>query len=315
MEKEYKKIRKYIFRYIIWLLLFWGIRKLLSFFQIEYRLWLYAIGCVISAVTPFILLGQCINIDNKRLKKQGSKPHYIFMTLYILISCAILFVAGIFSLFFIRQEHITEDGTLQVKYGYLLDSYYYPYERISFWGRKPAYGLLEKSMLEEKYGCQFTIDNSALNIGWIHYVPQTLPNKLVRAYVTDGILTDDLSESYIGTILYRVSAEYNIRNKMDFFSTGFVYNTCLVSDWSNPSELANDASILILKTLEEMDQDINAPCNSGVLYIRMIYQEQARYIPLPFGNSPILEEEGKARDYYTSEEHVYEELNHWMNKW
>ena len=44
-------------------------------------------------------------------------------------------------------ERVTEDGRLEVIYGNH-ESYSFPYEKISFWGRKPAYGLLEKSMLD-----------------------------------------------------------------------------------------------------------------------------------------------------------------------
>lgn len=304
MEKEYQKLQKSIIRYIIWMILFWGIKMLLSFFQIEYRLWLSALGYVISGVAPFRLLGQRLIIENTNSK---------FMKAYSIIACVILLFAGICGLFAMKEEGITEDGKLEVNYGNH-ENYYYPYQKISFWGRKPAYGLLEKSMLEEKYGCQFTIDSSALDIGWIRYLPETDPDTNVMAYVKDEILIDDFSEHYVGSIFSRIHKEYDMKSERGYRSiSGGVYHTCLESDWSEPSVLASNASILILNALEEMDHDINAPCNSGVLYIVARYREQVHYIPLPFGSSTILKEEGKSRDYYASPEHVREELNLWID--
>lgn len=251
MEKDYLKLRKSIFGYVIWMILFWGIRMLLSFFRIEYRLWLSALGYVISVITPFILFGQRIIIENKKQKEQGKKPHSIFLITYVIFSCVILFFAGIYSLFTMNEECITEEGRLEVMYGNH-ESYFFPYEKIAFWGRKPAYGLLEKSMLEEKYGCKFTIDSSSLDIGWIRYLPETAPDTYVMAYVKEGILVDDFSESYIGSIFSRVHKEFDMKSELGYRSfIGDVYHTCLESDWSNPSVLAKDASILILNALEK----------------------------------------------------------------
>lgn len=209
-------------------------------------------------------------------------------------------------------ERVTEDGRLEVIYGNH-ESYSFPYEKISFWGRKPAYGLLEKSMLEEKYSCKFTIDSSSLDIGWIRYLPETDPNRYVMAYVKQGILVDDFSESYIGSIFARVHKEFDMKSELGYRSfNDDVYHICLESDWSNPTVLAKDASILILNALEKMDSDKNAPCKSSVLYIVVRYKSETYNIPLPFGDSDILKEKEMERDYYTSPEHIYEELIRWV---
>lgn len=317
MQKEYQKLRKSIFRYVIWMILFWGIRMLLSFFQIEYRLWLSALGSVISVVVPFILFGQRLAIENDRAKKEVGKPSLFSLRFYTFLACIILFIAGIYGLFTMNEERITENGQLEVAYSsFLSESHWYPFEKILFWGRRPIYGLEEIAMLEEKYGCKFKIDRDHLDleIHWIRFIPDPYPQLTVNAYIIDGLLWDDFKEEYIGSIFSRVYKELNIKSEKGYQSfTGGAYQTCLVSDWSNPSLLAKDAATLITYAIAEMDCDVNAPCNSGVLYVVVRYHDEIHHIPLPFGDSSVLMKENKTRDYYSDPEHVYEELTFRVN--
>ncbi len=310
MKKEYQKLRKLMLLYIIWLVLFFGGKALLSLFSIEYRLWLSVIGNIISAVTPCILLGQGIDLYNQ--KEDRKLP----LTLYGILACMILCIAGAYGLCVMHEEYITEDGTLEVAYGLMLsESYLYPYERISVWGRKPAYGLEEMKQLEEKYGFKFEIDktSSHLELHQIRYVTDTYPNLSVKAYF-DEELIDDFCERYIGSIFARLYKELGIESDRGYqtFENG-IYQVCLVSDGSDRKQLAKDAAMLISYTMLEIENDTNAPCTSGILYLVVRTDGQAWNIPLSFGDSCILKENNWERDYFASTEHVCEELSVWIN--
>ena len=311
MEKEYQKLQKSIFKYVIWLILFWGLRALLSLFQIEYRLWLSSLGCIISTITPFILFRRLLIIGNQGKEESRKILQAISLKAYNIFAYVVLFFAAIYGLFTMNEKNITEDGKLEVAYGvFLSENYWYPFEKISFWGRRPAYGLEEIQMLEEKYDCKFRIDRASLNLDmhWIKYIPDTYPDLRVTVYGANELI-DDFSETYIGSIFSQVHRELGMESDLGSQSFGGpIYHTCLVSDWSNPTVLVNDAALLISRALEEMDGDVNAPCTSGILYVVVRYHDQIYNIPLPFGDSSILQEKGKARDYYVSPEHVYEEI-------
>lgn len=316
MEKEYQKLRASIFRYVIWLILFWGLRALLSLFQIEYRLWLSALGYIISTITPFILFRRLLIIGNQGKEESRKLLQAISLKAYNIFAYVILFFAAVYGLFTMNEENITEDGKLEVAYGvFLSENYWYPFEKISFWGRTPAYGQEAIQMLEEKYDCKFRIDRASLNLDmhWIKYVPDTYPDLRVTVYGTNELI-DDFSETYIGSIFSQVHKELGMESNLGYQSFGGpIYHTCLVSDWNNPTVLVKNAALLISRALEKMDGDVNAPCTSGVLYVVVKYHDQFYNIPLPFGDSSILQENRRTRDYYISPEHVYEEITLLIN--
>lgn len=314
IKKKYFKIAFVAIAYVIWLIIFFGIRELLLLKNIEYRLWLSSLGYFISVVTPFVLLGMTIKVlfdfllykysSEQTLGRVIKAAKVIVFAIYAIISCGLLFLIALFGIFTMHEERIDEYGTLEVMYGgFPTESYWYSYEKVSFWGRKPAYGLNNIKMLEEKYGCKFTLDTSGLDIGYVRYVPDTYPDLLVAVYGGQE-LRDNFAEQYINSVCVQVYNELDLvseRGNKQF--EGSTYHFCLLADWENGKRLAEDSAKLISHVLTAISQDVNAPCESGFLYVVANHQDNSQHsVAIPFGNP--------AEYYDTSAEYIYEELEY-----
>ena len=307
-EYTYKKIRKIILIYFIWLIIFFGVRQLLSVFYIEYRFWLSILGYVVSAITPFILLGWLIKLN--AIKNSRIHP-IVIISVYSVISCGILLIFALHGFIVMHEERTGKDGTLEVAYGsFLSESHWYSYDKVSFWGRKLTHGSNIIKLLEQKYDCKFKIDTSAFDLGWVRYVPDIYPDLLISAYDKDGLI-DNFSEQYLNHIFAQLYNELAIDSERGYrsFENSF-YHSCLVTDLENMSILAKDAAALINYMLIELENDINAPCSYGILYVIVKNQDNSQIVvKLPFGDSGELEAEGKDSSFFSKEENVYEELS------
>ena len=297
------KINILIRIYITWLIFFYGIQFLLSKFHMEYRLWLSILGLSISVIAFFILVGIILGTVIKNI---GLKV--LALSSYSLASVAILFLMGVYSLLTIHQEHQMEDGSLKVSYG----ECEYAYEKVSFWGRRQIWGIEEKRMLEEKYGCRFTIDSSALVIGRIWYVSGIYPDIKVTANLSNGMLQDDYKEQYINKIFGEIYDELDLTSRLSAqtFAGSNFYHACLKTGIDDIDNLANESAALIKHTLSWLKSDMAAPCSDGILYV-VIYFPDNYYvsITLPFGTADELLLEGKSEDYYTYQENVTDKIN------
>jgi hypothetical protein len=200
MKTKYLWLSRAFFAYLIWVIAFFGIKRLLWIFHIEYRQWLEMAGQVIIVLTPFVLFGRLLSLNAAR---SG------IMVAYVLFSGLVIFFAGISWLLSMNTESTNKDGQFVVAYGSSGKRIYYSYEKISFFGRRITYGREQAAMLTEKYGAEFTLnwERSHLGIGHIRYTSETYPGLFVRVYGKDGVFTDDLVESYFWGTFFDASRE------------------------------------------------------------------------------------------------------------
>ena len=315
--------------YIFFAIAFFVIRESLKLLGIEYRFWLSAVGHVVVLITPMVLLILWIKMafsimiaqrQEAGLSVQGCKNAQITILVVFAIVCVIILLfAGLFGIVTMQEERVTDDGTLQVMYGgFPTESYWYDYERISFWGRKQAVGLKEQEMLEHKYRCEFTIDDGGFDIGEIFYIPANDPDLLVSVYggYNGKAQVDDYAQRYLSAVFHEGKKKYYIESECGdtYFNEPYSEFYLWIDDSEeNRKTLADNAATLITYTLKELEQDTDAPCDGGVLYVSIL-QEIEQYgterynAKIPFGNTGKAEFAGKEKDYYTSAEHVYQAM-------
>lgn len=317
--------------YIVYVIAFFGIRYLLAEQEIEYRLWLTVMGYGLIVLGPMVLIALWarllyLSIITKReeadLPVKGNKAAaMILFVVYIFLCTVIIWFCFFFFVFTTHEERVARDGTLQVMYGgFPGEGYWFDYERVSFWGRRQRAGITDQQMLEDKYGCKFTIDDRGFDIGRIYFIPENDPNISVSVY--KGMYgTEKAEDDYAVCYLTRtftegkdrchISSESGSIDFDHFFMEFYLY----VQDTpENRKALADDAAALIAYTLEELKKDPDAPCDGGELHVGILQEDEMQYeiarhyVTLPFGNMEELETAGKDADYYTSAEHVYQEI-------
>lgn len=297
---------------------------------IEYRFWLSALGYSLILIVPMVLialwarLGFAAMIEkrgNAGLSSKGCQvARIVTFIVYAVICCCIIGVCYIFALFTMHEERTTQDGTIEVMYGgWPGEAYWFDYEPVSFWGRKKAIGIAAQKKLEEKYGCSFTVDDRALDIGTVFYIPENDPELSVIVYGNqeDGEeVVDDYASQYLTRIF--LEGEKNLDTHSESGSVYFAhpyyeYYLYIQDTEENRKVIAEDAAALITNALEQLKQDEDAPCAGGVLHVAVMHNPEARAeaanqsVSLPFGETGE-KDDTVSGDYYTSAEHVYQEI-------
>lgn len=316
--------------YCVMVIAFFTIQAVLQAASIEYRLWLSTLGYIVILTAPMIIIFLWIKLafftmiqqlQEKELSTKNYRTAQVFVyVLYVIICVVVLFFAGLFGVFTMHEERITDEGTLQVMYGgFPNESYWYDYDKISFWGRRQAAGLKELNMLEHKYGCEFTVDDRGFDIGKIFYIPKSNPDLSVSFYggYNGEVLVDDYAQQYLSALFHEGMNQYQLESESGsiYFDEPYMeFYLCMEDSQENRKRLADDAATLITYVLERLEQDADAPCDGGVLHIAVLQNVNGQYdmeknsIKLPFGNTKKTEFAGREGDYYTSAERVYQAM-------
>lgn len=301
---------------------FFNLRSLLTKWEIEYRFWLSALGYILLIMIPMVLivLWICFGFSTvirrrteQELSVRGCRIAQAAVLVAFSVLCAgILFFAGIFGLFTMHEERITEDGTLQVMYGgFPGESYGYEYDKVSFWGRKPSSGLAARDMLEEKYHCSFEIYRGAMDIGWLYFIPENDPELSVTVYDV-AQKDDDYVECYLADLFSKGRQELKLTSESNMATFETSHNEFFLYQTDRPENrkiLAHDGAVLISYALDQMSHDDNAPCHEGVLHLVLTSDDGNRQsIRLLFGESEELQASGFHPAAYTIEGNVYQRL-------
>lgn len=301
---------------------FFNLRSLLAVWGIEYRLWLSLLGYILLVAVPMVLIGMWIHFgfstmicrrEEQELQVHGCRvAQTTVLVIFSVLCVGILLFAGFVGIFTMHEERITEDGTLQVMYGgFPGESYWYDYEKVSFWGRKPNSGLAERDMLEEKYHCRFEIYRGAMDIGWIYFIPENDPELSVTVYDV-AQKDDDYVEGYLAELFSKGKQELKLASESNMGTfEGPQYEFFLIQkdQPENRKTLAHDGAALISYALDQMSHDDKAPCKEGVLHLVLTSDDGNRQsISLPFGESEELQASGLHAASYTVEENVDQRL-------
>ena len=298
----------------------------MEFMQIEFRLWLFICGYLGTIIGAMLLFGVLIwLVFQKGIQKSKEKGNsvrgltisqYIIVIIFGFFCLVALFLIGFFSLFYVREERVSADGQLMVAYGnFLSESYWYDYDRVSFWGRKPAYGVEEIQMLEEKYQREFTLNDIGMDIGRLTYIPEDYPDINVLVYDISE-QKDDFLERYIDQILYQAygNAALTQTSQIRYENSEMGnFSLLLKEDQTDILSFSKDVAKLITGAIQLMQKDSNLPTFEGSLYIKIESIDQSdELLEIPFGITLSLEN-GQSGIYYADYENVYEKITEYMS--
>ncbi|NTV78488.1 MAG: ABC transporter permease [Clostridiales bacterium] len=311
--------------YLLLLLLFFTMKNVLAFMNIEYRLWLLILGYLGSILGIIALAGWFLWIlFQKGIQKSQEKGNsvraltitqHVILAVYGLLSLLILVMVGIFSLFHVHQEKSTPDGQLMVDFGnYLSDSYWYDYEKVSFWGRKPAYGVEELEMLKAKYQRDFTMDTTGMEVGKLRYIPVDYPDISVTVYDVKE-KKDNFLQGYLDSILFQAYSMSALTQTVQVtYEASEMGNFTLLLDEDETDFLSysKDVARLVEAAIRLMEEDSKLPVLEGSLYIKAeagAFSEEL--LEIPFGVTLTLKN-GQEGIYYTDYEMVYDKIMEYM---
>ncbi len=301
MSKKVFRLCTAMALYICFITVFFSLKSYLGLYEIEYRYWLDTLGNLVIWMAPIVILALWIRLGFSRLLQQKQEQELpdnglrvartIVYIVYTLISLGVLLFAGLFYLITMHEERVTSDGQLQVMYGGFLDeSVWYDYDRVSFWGREYTFPRNARAMLREKYGCDFKLIGLNMDVGQTYFASEYHPDIAVKVYDIDK-KEDDYREEYLNDLFKKGMNELGLRSQSNItdFDTGhetyYLYQKVRDKDLDL---LADEGARLIAFMQEQIKLDEHAPCIGGSLYLALQYHScSLKYVSIPFAKTAV----------------------------